>query len=94
MKAVGYRKSGPLNAAEPLVDVELPKPVPAGRDLCVAVKAISVNPVDTKVRRRADPEDGGVKQYPVHDSDIEDLGPEDYEDLTDEVAKRGIRRER
>ena len=40
------------------------------------------------------PEDGGVEQHPVHDSDTEDLGPEDYEDLTDEVAKRGIRRDR
>jgi hypothetical protein len=40
------------------------------------------------------PEDGGVQQHPIHDSDTEDLGPEDYEDLTDEVAKRGIRRER
>ena len=37
------------------------------------------------------PEDGGVAQHPVHDSDIEDLGPEDYEELTDEVAKTGIK---
>ena len=40
------------------------------------------------------PEDGGVEQHPIHDSDIEDLGPEDYEDMADEVARRGIRRER
>jgi len=39
------------------------------------------------------PEDGGVAQHPVHDSDIEDLGPEDYEELTDEVAKVGIKPE-
>ena len=31
------------------------------------------------------PEDGGVAQHPIHDDDIEDLGPEDYEELTDEV---------
>jgi hypothetical protein len=37
------------------------------------------------------PEDGGVAQHPVHDDDIEDLGPEDYEQLTDEVAKTGIK---
>ena len=37
------------------------------------------------------PEDGGVPQHPVHDSDVEDLGPEDYEQLTDEVAKVGIK---
>jgi hypothetical protein len=40
------------------------------------------------------PEDGGVQQHPVHDSDIEDLGPEDFEQLTDEVAKSGIETER
>ena len=37
------------------------------------------------------PEDGGVEQHPVHDSDVEDLGPEDFEELTDEVAKTGIK---
>jgi hypothetical protein len=40
------------------------------------------------------PEDGGVDQHPIHDSDVEDLGPEDYEDLTDEVAKRSSQRGR
>ena len=40
------------------------------------------------------PEDGGVAQHPIHDDDIEDLGPEDYEELTDEVAKVGIKPER
>ena len=37
------------------------------------------------------PEDGGVPQHPIHDSDVEDLGPEDYEEMTDEVEKTGIR---
>ena len=36
-------------------------------------------------------EDGGVAQHPIHDDDLEDLGPEDYEELTDEVAKTGIK---
>ena len=36
-------------------------------------------------------EDGGVGQHPVHDSDTEDLGPEDYEELTDEVETTGIK---
>jgi hypothetical protein len=40
------------------------------------------------------PEDGGVAQHPIHDSDMEDLGPEDYEELTDEAAKVGIKPER
>jgi hypothetical protein len=39
------------------------------------------------------PEDGGVPQHPIHDSDIEDLGPEDYEEMTEEVAKTGIKSE-
>jgi hypothetical protein len=37
------------------------------------------------------PEDGGVPQHPIHDSDVEDLGPEDYEEMTDEAAKTGIK---
>jgi len=37
------------------------------------------------------PEDGGVEQHPIHDSDVEDLGPEDFEEMTDEVAKTGIK---
>ena len=37
------------------------------------------------------PEDGGVQQHPIHDSDVEDLGPEDFEHLTDEIEKTGIK---
>ncbi len=55
MRAVAYRKSLPTSAADALVDVELERPKSAGRDLLVAVKAVSVNPVDYKVRLRADP---------------------------------------
>jgi hypothetical protein len=36
-------------------------------------------------------EDGGVAQHPIHDDDLEDLDPEDYEEMTDEVAKTGIK---
>jgi NADPH2:quinone reductase len=61
MKAVGYRKSLPIADAQSLVDVELPVPAPGPRDLLVAVKAVSVNPVDTKVRMRAAPAEGEVK---------------------------------
>ncbi|MET0742642.1 MAG: zinc-binding alcohol dehydrogenase family protein [Microvirga sp.] len=61
MRAVGYRKSLPISDAESLIDVDLPRPEPTGRDLLVEVRAVSVNPVDTKVRRRAEPEPGGVK---------------------------------
>lgn len=61
MRAVGYQDSLPIDAANSLVDITLPKPVPAGRDLLVQVQAISVNPVDTKVRKRAKPEAGDWK---------------------------------
>ncbi len=58
MRAVGYRESLPIDAPESLVDIDLPKPVPTGRDILVQVHAISVNPVDTKVRKRAQPAAG------------------------------------
>ncbi len=55
MKAVGYYKPLPITEPESLVDLELPEPAPAGRDLLVEVKAVSVNPVDTKIRKRNTP---------------------------------------
>ena len=48
----------PIDQAEALIDLEIDKPAPQGRDLLVQVKAISVNPVDYKVRKRADPKGG------------------------------------
>ncbi|TWT25276.1 zinc-binding alcohol dehydrogenase family protein [Planomicrobium sp. CPCC 101110] len=50
MKAVGLYRYLPITDTESLVDVEVPKPVPQGNDLLVRVMAISVNPVDTKIR--------------------------------------------
>ncbi len=50
MKAVGLYRYLPVTDVESLVDVDIAKPEPTGRDLLVAVRAISVNPVDTKVR--------------------------------------------
>lgn len=61
MRAVGYQTSAPISEEHSLVDIELPEPRPAGRDLLVEVKAISVNPVDTKVRMRSAPEAGDWK---------------------------------
>jgi zinc-binding alcohol dehydrogenase family protein len=61
MKAVGYKKSLPIEDKEALIDVETTKPEPRGRDIRVAVKAVSVNPVDTKVRKRAAPAAGEIK---------------------------------
>lgn len=50
MKAIGLTRYLPIADRDSLQDVELPKPVAGERDLLVAVKAISVNPVDTKIR--------------------------------------------
>ncbi|AOK52869.1 zinc-binding alcohol dehydrogenase family protein [Burkholderia stagnalis] len=50
MKAVGLTRYLPIDDPHALLDVELPQPVPGPRDLLVKVEAISVNPVDTKVR--------------------------------------------
>ncbi|MBA7482064.1 Zinc-type alcohol dehydrogenase-like protein [subsurface metagenome] len=61
MKAVGYQKSLPVEDTNSLVDFEAAKPEPKGRDIRVAVKAISANPVDYKVRKRAAPPAGETK---------------------------------
>lgn len=55
MKAVAYRRSLPIEDVQSLQDVSLPEPAAQGRDLLVKVEAISVNPVDTKIRQRVDP---------------------------------------
>lgn len=54
MKAVALKRYLPVSDPESLLDVELPDPKPEGRDLLVRVHAISVNPVDTKVRSPKD----------------------------------------
>jgi zinc-binding alcohol dehydrogenase family protein len=61
MKAVGYRQSLPIDHPASLEDLSLPDPTPGARDLLVRVHAVSVNPVDTKVRKRAQPEAGEAK---------------------------------
>lgn len=55
MKAIGYKVPLPILERDSLVDIELPTPIPEGRDILVEVKAISVNPVDYKVRRSTPP---------------------------------------
>jgi NADPH:quinone reductase len=52
MKAVAFFRPLPIDDPDALVDITADKPAPAGRDLLVKVAAVSVNPVDTKVRRR------------------------------------------
>src|SRR5258708_8315904 len=50
MKAVALTRYLPIKDPESLQDFELPKPVPGKRDLLVRIEAVSVNPVDVKVR--------------------------------------------
>ncbi|WP_322044968.1 zinc-binding alcohol dehydrogenase family protein [Paraburkholderia sp. J67] len=61
MKAIGYHRSLPITDPDSLIDLELPEPTPGAHDLLVEVRAVSVNPVDAKVRARMAPEDGQAK---------------------------------
>lgn len=61
MKAIAYTQSLPIDDPQSLQDIELPEPTPGPRDLLVEVRAISVNPVDTKIRRNVQPEAGQPK---------------------------------
>lgn len=58
MKAVGFQKSLPITDQDALQDIDLPRPRAVGRDLLVRVEAVSVNPVDYKVRQGRPPESG------------------------------------
>ncbi|MEP9349325.1 zinc-binding alcohol dehydrogenase family protein [Xanthobacter sp. KR7-225] len=61
MQAIGYVESLPITDPRALFAFEAADPVPGDRDLLVEVKAISVNPVDTKVRMRRQ----GTPEAPV-----------------------------
>jgi NADPH2:quinone reductase len=58
MKAVAYRTPGPIDREDALQDITLERPQAEGRDLLVKINAVSVNPVDTKLRLGAVPEGG------------------------------------
>jgi zinc-binding alcohol dehydrogenase family protein len=61
MKAIAYKRALPITDDHALLNVMLVEPVATGRDLLVEVKAISVNPVDVKVRAGVNPPDGDFK---------------------------------
>jgi zinc-binding alcohol dehydrogenase family protein len=61
MKGVGYFQPGSVDRPDSLIDLELPEPLAGPRDLIVEVKAISVNPADTKFRQSVSPEPGQAK---------------------------------
>ncbi|AQQ52181.1 zinc-binding alcohol dehydrogenase family protein [Planococcus lenghuensis] len=50
MKAIGFYKPGDVKEPMDLEVVEMERPKPAGRDLLVQVKAVSVNPTDLRTR--------------------------------------------
>ncbi|CAB3933769.1 zinc-binding alcohol dehydrogenase family protein [Achromobacter insolitus] len=58
MKAIAFSKNLPADHPEALQDITLADPVPGERDLLVEVRAISVNPVDVKIRANRKPKDG------------------------------------
>lgn len=62
MRAVVYEKPQDISADTALIDVERPVPEATGHDLLVEIRAVSVNPVDTKVRKSRAPQPGGLVQ--------------------------------
>ncbi|KZM48738.1 zinc-binding alcohol dehydrogenase family protein [Labrenzia sp. OB1] len=50
MKAVGYTAPGPIAREDSLLDLEMDRPAAGGHDILVRISAVSVNPVDTKIR--------------------------------------------
>ncbi len=50
MKAIGARQFLPVSDSGCLVEFEADKPMPGPMDLLVKVRAVAVNPVDTKIR--------------------------------------------
>jgi NADPH:quinone reductase len=61
MKAIAYQAAGSLDRADALSDIDIDRPRPEGRDLLVEVAAVSVNPVDTKIRKGVPAEAGQWK---------------------------------
>ncbi|WP_312514028.1 zinc-binding alcohol dehydrogenase family protein [Massilia sp.] len=52
MKAIVYTQHGlPIDDPKALAEIDLPMPLAGPHDLLVEVRAVSVNPVDTKIRR-------------------------------------------
>lgn len=55
MKAIRFHQHLPIEHPESLIDVIVDKPKPGPCDLLVQICAISVNPVDTKIRKGSGP---------------------------------------
>ena len=76
MRAIVYNEAGAIAREGSLIDVVLDDPVARGRDLLVEVRAVALNPVDTKVRSTRPPQDGrGVLGYDAAGV-VRSVGPE------------------
>lgn len=53
MKAIGFKTSLPIENPESFIEFEAVKPIPGPHDLLVKIDAISVNPVDFKIRQNS-----------------------------------------
>ncbi|WP_242110686.1 zinc-binding alcohol dehydrogenase family protein [Luteimonas aquatica] len=77
MKAVALTRYLPIDDPQSLLDVELPRPEATGHDLLVRVEAVSVNPVDTKVRAPKPQEERAPKVLGYDAAGVvEAVGPE------------------
>jgi zinc-binding alcohol dehydrogenase family protein len=78
MKAIGYTQPHLIAAIPGLQDITLPDPVALGHDLLVEVHAVSVNPVDTKLRKSARPAEGDAYKVLGFDASgiVRAVGPE------------------
>ena len=72
MKAIGYTETGP---ATQLTRQDVPRPTLRPRDVLVAVKGISVNPVDVKLRAARAPDGLGILGFDAAGVVVE-TGPE------------------
>ena len=101
MKAVAYRTPGPVDREDALQDITLETPEAEGRDLLVKINAVSVNPVDTKVRRGRAPEEGewrvlGFDAAGVVDTvgpEVQSFGPGDAVFYAGSIARPGTNSE-
>ena len=77
LKAVAYRTPGPIDREDALQDITLETPKAEGGDLLVKITAVSVNPVDTKLRLGVQPEGGDWRVLGFDAAgDVEAEGPE------------------
>lgn len=75
MKAIGYLTNGAIDRTDALIDLEVNKPTATEHDILVKVAAISVNPVDTKIRQNR-PADGDTPAILGWDAvgEVEEVG--------------------